>query len=39
MIGCAREDIEILASAAAYLYAEAHPEAVPVRARIAIEGS
>ncbi len=38
MIGCAREDIDILASAAAYLYAEAHPEAVPVRARIAIEG-
>jgi hypothetical protein len=34
MIGCAREEIAILASAAAYLYAEAHPEAGAVRARI-----
>ncbi len=34
MIGCAREDIDILASAAAYLYAEAHPEAGALEARL-----
>jgi hypothetical protein len=34
MIGCAREEIAILASAAAHLHAEAHPEAGAVRARI-----
>lgn len=35
MIGYARERIEILAQAAAYLHAEAHPEAGTVRAAIA----
>jgi hypothetical protein len=34
MIGCAREEIAILAAAAAYLHAEAHPEAGAVEARI-----
>lgn len=35
MIGCARERIDILAAAAAYLYAETHPEAAPVQAQVA----
>jgi hypothetical protein len=35
MIGCAREDLAILACAAAYLYAEAHPEVGAVRAQVA----
>lgn len=35
MIGCARERIDILTAAAGYLYAEAHPEAAPVRAQVA----
>ena len=34
MIGCAREDLDILISALAYLHAERHPDAGPVRAEI-----
>lgn len=34
MIGCARESLDILAAAAAYLYAEQHPEAGAVRAEV-----
>lgn len=34
MIGCARESLEILAAASAYLYAEQHPEAGPVRVEV-----
>lgn len=37
MIGCAREEIAILASAAAYLHAEMHPDAGTARARIVFE--
>ncbi|MGH2516458.1 MAG: endonuclease VII domain-containing protein, partial [Ktedonobacterales bacterium] len=35
MIGCARESADILVSAAAYLYAERHPEMGRVRAEVA----
>lgn len=34
MIGCAREDPVILTAALAYLYAEQHPEAVPMCAEV-----
>lgn len=34
MIGCAREDLAIIAAAAAYLYREQHPEREDVRATI-----
>ena len=34
MIGCAREDLAIIAAAAAYLYREQHPERDDVRATI-----
>lgn len=35
MIGCARESSDILVRAAAYLYAEQHPELGQVRAEVA----
>ncbi len=34
MIGCAREDLAIIAAAAAYLYREQHPEREDVRTTI-----
>ena len=34
MIGCAREDLAIIAAAAAYLYREQHPDRASVRATI-----
>jgi hypothetical protein len=39
MVGCARENIDILTQAIAYLYAEAHPDTAPVRAQIAFMGA